>query len=197
MCPVSPYPVSTGRSEFAMVRLASSTAPHASAVSRRSSLLPLLLGAVSPLLPLPAPLLAAPEPAEREVVRSRSGLKYVDFEVGSGPTPRFGQLIRFHFVISRADEGFSKLVTLDSSYKRNAPYLTKHGNGFTCEGLEEALHTMRVGGKRRAIVPPSLGYTSDKGPFPPENRGRTDLFAAVTSGVPLVFDIEVHARALC
>ena len=180
-----------------MVRLVSSrsTAPHVSALSRRSSLVPLLLGAISSLLPQPGPLLAAPTPVERELVRSRTGLKYVDFKEGSGPTPRYGQIIRFHYVVSSANDASDKLLTLDSSYMRDAPYLTKHGNGFTCEGLEEALHTMRVGGRRRAIVPPNLGYTSDKGPFPPDNRGRTDLFAAVTSGKPLVFDIEVSARA--
>eukprot|EP00966_Prymnesium_polylepis_P118948 2749274-Prymnesium_polylepis.1 len=75
--------------------------PRAAALlSRRSqlsALLPLVLGASTPLLPS-APALAAPAPEEREVVRGRGGLKYVDFREGSGPTPRYGQLIRFNYI---------------------------------------------------------------------------------------------------
>ena len=89
---------------------------------------------------------------------------------GSGAPPRFGQLVRFHYVGYIASEDGESLEAYDSSYERNTPYFTKHGNGLTCEGLEEALHTMRPGGRRRVLLPPSLGYSrgsaSDKGPLP-------------------------------
>lgn len=164
-------------------------APHA---TRRASFLPLLLGATSPLLPR---ALQAAQPAipqdQRQVFRSPSGLRFVDFVEGSGPTPRYGQLIRFHYVAQAPDTTFGRLVKFDSTYERKAPYLTKHGNGLTCEGIEEALHTMRAGGRRRVIVPSNLGYTSDKGPMPPNNDGRVGLFQRVTDGEPLVFDLEL------
>ena len=53
-----------------------------------------------------------------------------------GP-PRFGQLIRFHYVGYTATD--DSLEPFDSSYERRTPYFTKHGNGFTVQGLEEAL----------------------------------------------------------
>ena len=86
-------------------------------------------------------------------------LRYVDFGAGSGAPPRFGQLVRFHYVGYIASEDGESLEAYDSSYERNTPYFTKHGNGLTCEGLEEALHTMRPGGRRRVLLPPSLGYS--------------------------------------
>ncbi|EOD04444.1 hypothetical protein EMIHUDRAFT_60569, partial [Emiliania huxleyi CCMP1516] len=85
-----------------------------------------------------------------------SGLRYFDFAEGSGAPPRFGQLIRFHYVGYTATD--DSLEPFDSSYERRTPYFTKHGNGFTVQGLEEALHTMRPGGRRRVILPPKLSY---------------------------------------
>jgi hypothetical protein len=76
-------------------------------------------------------------------------------------------------------------------YDRGAPYFLKHGNGLSVQGIEEALHTMRLGGRRRVILTPELGFTSDKGPLPPEAGGRDKLFAAVADGRPLVFDLEL------
>ena len=156
------------------------------AASRRAAL---LLFSSPALLPLaPSALLAAPDPASGVI--SRTGLKYIDFGSGDGATPRFGQLIRFHYVgyvIASAGNG---LKAFDSSYERKVPYFTKHGNGLTCEGLEEALHSMRPGGRRRVVLPPRLGYTGDKGPLPPGPRGRNQLFDAIGEGETLVFDLE-------
>ena len=131
----------------------------------------------------------------KDIVSTPSGLRYVDFAPGSGAPPRFGQLVRFHYVGYIASEDGESLEAYDSSYERNTPYFTKHGNGLTCEGLEEALHTMRPGGRRRVLLPPSLGYSrgsaSDKGPLPVKATLRDRLFEAVGDGRPLVFDLEL------
>jgi len=116
---------------------------------------------------------------------------YIDFRQGTGPTPRFGQILRFHYVGYAPDTQKRTLSSIDSSYDRQSAYLVKHGNGFTCQGIEEALHTMRVGGRRRVVLPPALGFTADKGPMPPGASARTKLFDAVSSGQPLVFDLEL------
>ena len=141
----------------------------------------------------PAPLHAAtPGPALGSGFQTRSGLQYIDFREGSGVEPRFGQLIRFHYVGYTVNQESSPgLKLFDSSYDRTAPYFTKHGNGLTCQGIEEALHTMRVGGRRRIVLPPTLGYTGDKGPLPPGSGGREQLFASVSKGQSLVFDLEL------
>ena len=139
---------------------------------------------------LPNPTSAASGPIS-DGVRTRSGLMYMDFKEGSGSTPRFGQLLRFHYVGYAPNPQKKTLVSFDSSYDRRSAYLVKHGNGFTCQGIEEALHTMRVGGRRRVVLPPALGYTADKGPMPPGAGARSKLFDAVTAGEPLIFDLEL------
>ena len=125
-------------------------------------------------------------------VRTRSGIEFIDFRLGKGPSPRFGQLVRFHYVLYTLGSQSGELVECDSTYERK-PYFTKHGNGFSCQGLEEAIHTMSVGGRRRVVVPPALSYTSDKGPLPPAAKARKQLFQAVTDGQPVVFDVELVA----
>ena len=161
------------------------------AVARRTLLTP--LAALLPLAALPPlPLLAAdPPPDPSKGVQSGSGLKFIDFRKGAGETPRFGQLIRFHYVAYALAEQQGELNAFDSSYDRNAPYFTKHGNGFTCQGLEEALHSMRPGGRRRVILPPVLGFTGDKGPLPPGPRQRDALFGAIEKQQPLIYDLEL------
>ena len=58
-------------------------------------------------------------------------------------------------------------------------------------GIEEALHTMRPGGRRRIILPANIGFTGDKGPLPPGEKSRDALFGAVGRGESLVFDLEL------
>ena len=178
--------------------------PSAPLPARRAALCllstPLLLQSLAP-----SPLLAAPDPTSG--ITTRSGVKFIDFRKGQGATPRFGQLIRFHYVgyaIANTDQSggggllgglldssSGPLKVFDDSYERNTPYFTKHGNGYTCQGLEEALHTMRVGGRRRVILPPALSFTSDKGPLPPGPRQRETLFSAVEKQQPIIFDVEL------
>ena len=150
-----------------------------------------LFAAVSPAILTPPQALLASEPPVSSGVRTRSGVQFIDFRVGDGPTPRFGQLVRIHYVGYIPGERSGELESFDSSYERTTPYFTKHGNGYTCQGLEEAVHTMRVGGRRRVILPPALGYTGDKGPVPPSSGGRKRLYQAVAAQQPLIFDIEL------
>jgi hypothetical protein len=46
---------------------------------------------------------------------------------------------------------------VDSSYQQNRPAETRIGIKGMIAGFEEGIKTMRVGGKRRVIVPPDLG----------------------------------------
>ncbi|KAL7575881.1 hypothetical protein ACA910_003194 [Epithemia clementina (nom. ined.)] len=109
-----------------------------------------------------------PSPQTLTMFQLPSGLKYLDLETGSGPTPRYGQLC------SIAYKGYIKLPANknDSNPKpqqfdQASGYLIKHGNGRTIPGLDEGLHTLKVGGTRRIIIPPKLGYiTSGLGPLP-------------------------------
>lgn len=58
------------------------------------------------------------------------------------------------------------------------------------KGLKEVLVGMKVGGKRRALIPPSVGYTSDTlQPIPEEFGPRRSLLSHAKE--PLVFEVQL------
>ena len=132
------------------------------------------------LFPSPPQAFAAIPDVPTKGYQTKSGLKYFDAVVGTGIQPKYGtsisctilhiycfeteanlhlihhwtgQLVSFQYTIYYRPNG-GKLETVDSS---NEPFLHKHGNGRICRGIDEAIHTMKVGGRRRAIIPPSIG----------------------------------------
>lgn len=126
---------------------------------------------------------------------TRTGLKYVDFEEGKGLQPKWGDYVRIHYVAYSISPDGSSLQKEDSTYGRygNQGYLIHHGNGEMILGLEEAIHSMRVGGRRRAIIPPKLAYIDfDLGPIPPSTRARRRFaeHIAQTDGT-VVYDLEL------
>jgi len=159
-------------------------------LSRRVALRLLACLPIAPRTLLPA---AAKDEQPSQGYLTESGLRYFDFREGSGATPRWGQLIRLNFVGYTVDVTGAELSKYDSTYDRDQVYFTKHGNGQTIKGLEEAVHTMRPGGRRRVIVPPgTLGFAiGDKGPLPPYGDARDKMFGAIADGLPLVFDVEL------
>lgn len=126
--------------------------------------------------------------------QSRSGLKYFDFSSGDGPTPKWGDFINIQYVAYTISPSGESLVQQDSSYDLGRDgYLVHHGNGQLILGLEEALHSMSVGGRRRAIIPRNLAYfKSDLGPVPSRDSSRRKFSRALSQGDgTVVFDIEV------
>jgi peptidylprolyl isomerase len=102
---------------------------------------------------------------------------FYDFSVGDGLSPEYGQVIRIQwagYVRTAAD---APLVKFDSSIDRNSVMLTKHGSGRLIQGLEAGIHTMKVGGKRRIVLPLRLAYTEKGiyGPIPPQADRRRAL----------------------
>eukprot|EP00527_Entomoneis_sp_CCMP2396_P003668 CAMPEP_0198139148 /NCGR_PEP_ID=MMETSP1443-20131203/2491_1 /TAXON_ID=186043 /ORGANISM="Entomoneis sp., Strain CCMP2396" /LENGTH=296 /DNA_ID=CAMNT_0043801191 /DNA_START=158 /DNA_END=1048 /DNA_ORIENTATION=+ len=106
--------------------------------------------------------------ADLTMFQMPSGLKYLDLEVGTGPTPEYGQLVSLDY------KAFIKLPASKKNanpkpqqFDASSGYLHKHGNGRLIAGFDEGLHTMKLGGTRRIIVPPKLGYVSSGlGPMP-------------------------------
>lgn len=105
-----------------------------------------------------------PAPGGAEVV-TPSGLKYVDEKVGDGPMPQVGQTVTVNYSGKTVSTG----VEFDSSYKRGTPADFQIGVGKVIKGWDEGLMTMRVGGKRKLIVPPDLGYPQGRGRDIPPN----------------------------
>lgn len=106
-------------------------------------------------------------------VTTVSGLKYTDLKVGDGATPRVGQSVQVHYIgwLANGRE-------FNNSYKEGRPAEFSLGAGLI-PGWNEALQTMKVGGKRRIILPPNLAY------------GATGRPPAIPPNETLTFEIEL------
>jgi peptidylprolyl isomerase len=103
-------------------------------------------------------------------ITTPSGLKYTDLKVGDGPSPRLGQTVRVHY-IGWLENGRE----FNNSHKMGSgsPVEFTLGPGLI-PGWNEALPTMKVGGKRKLVIPPKLAYgPSGKPPDIPPNATLT------------------------
>jgi FKBP-type peptidyl-prolyl cis-trans isomerase len=111
-------------------------------------------------------------PTGQEMVTA-SGLKYIDEVIGTGESPSPGKTVVVHYT-GQLENG----TKFDSSLDRGQPFSFPIGMGEVIKGWDEGVMTMKVGGKRRLIIPPELGYGSqDKGTIPPNST--------------LIFDVEL------
>jgi FKBP-type peptidyl-prolyl cis-trans isomerase len=86
--------------------------------------------------------------------RLHSGLLYVERDPGTGETsPREGQEVIVHY-----DGRLLDGTRFDSSYQKGVPYTFRLGTGAVIQGWDEALLTMKKGGKRTLLIPYWLGY---------------------------------------
>ncbi|HEY9812436.1 MAG TPA: FKBP-type peptidyl-prolyl cis-trans isomerase [Candidatus Sericytochromatia bacterium] len=98
-------------------------------------------------------LIAMNTNSEENVVTTDSGLKYVQLKEGDGATPKKGQTVVVHYT-GTLENG----EKFDSSRDRNQPFSFKLGVGQVIKGWDEGLSTMKVGDRRKLIIPPELGY---------------------------------------
>jgi FKBP-type peptidyl-prolyl cis-trans isomerase len=135
---------------------------------------------------------AAPQAGGVQVFKLKSGLQFIDLVEGSGPSPNYGQLCSIQYT------AYLKLPNRPDKQRFDADtYLLKHGNGRLIAGLDEGLHTMKVGGQRRLIIPPKLGFVDDAlGPVPesPFDRMRLNQLLAdmvEQRGGNLIYDVQL------
>jgi FKBP-type peptidyl-prolyl cis-trans isomerase FkpA len=86
-------------------------------------------------------------------ISTPSGLIYVDEVVGNGASPKLRQNVSVHYTGT-----FENGTKFDSSVDRGHPYTFQIGTGAVIKGWDEGIMTMKVGGKRKLIVPPNLAY---------------------------------------
>jgi ketosteroid isomerase-like protein len=97
-------------------------------------------------------------------ITTPSGLKYVDRVVGTGESPKPGQMVTVHYTGT-----FEDGIKFDSSLDRGQPIVFPIGGGRVIKGWDEGLMTMKVGGKRKLIIPPDLAYGASGRPGIPPN----------------------------
>ena len=109
------------------------------------------------------------EPAEPliEQVTTPSGLIYEVIETGTGPVAKAGDMALIHETTRLADG-----TVITDTWSMNHPIRFLLGGNQVIDGMDEAVTGMRVGERRKLIVPPSLSKRSsypENGLFGPED----------------------------
>jgi len=116
--------------------------------------------------------------AQEKEVTTPTGLKYVDHKVGTGQMPKAGNYVVVHYTGTLVDG-----KKFDSSVDRGEPFEFCIGKGQVIKGWDEGVMTMKVGGKRKLIIPPGLGYGA-KGV---SSGGKT----IIPPNATLIFEVEL------
>ena len=100
-----------------------------------------------------------------------SDLEITDLTEGSGDEATSGSTVSVHYVGVAHSTG----EEFDASYNRGAPLDFRLGVGQVISGWDQGVQGMRVGGRRRLVIPPHLGY-GDRGAGGVIKPGETLIF---------------------
>jgi FKBP-type peptidyl-prolyl cis-trans isomerase len=108
------------------------------------------------------------------LTKTATGLRYQDVVTGTGPVAEPGQTAVVHYTGWLTDG-----TKFDSSRDRGQPFSFPLGGGQVIAGWDEGVAGMKVGGRRKLVIPAELGY----GPMgsPP----------VIPPSATLVFDVEL------
>ncbi|VVE87947.1 FKBP-type peptidyl-prolyl cis-trans isomerase [Pandoraea bronchicola] len=107
-------------------------------------------------------------------ITTDSGLQYDDLQVGDGAEATPGKTVTVHYTGWLTDG-----KKFDSSKDRNDPFAFVLGGGMVIRGWDEGVAGMKVGGKRKLIIPAELGY------------GVRGAGGVIPPNATLVFEVEL------
>jgi peptidylprolyl isomerase len=94
-----------------------------------------------------------------------------DLIEGDGDTATAGRTVSAHYVGVAHSSG----EEFDASWNRGAPLDFRLGVGQVIQGWDRGIEGMRVGGRRRLVIPPHLAY-GDRGAGSAIGPGETLIF---------------------
>jgi FKBP-type peptidyl-prolyl cis-trans isomerase len=109
-------------------------------------------------------------------------LQKIELAPGNGAEIKSGQTALVHYTgwLYDAASPENKGKKFDSSVDRNEPFEFPVGAGMVIKGWDEGVVGMKVGSKRRLVIPPEMGYGA---------RGAGG--GLIPGGATLVFDVEL------
>ena len=116
----------------------------------------------------------SPSTSSQGMITTASGLKYEDLAVGAGAEAQTGDDVSVHYT-GWLEDG----TKFDSSLDRGVPFEFTLGRGMVIKGWDEGVAGMKVGGKRRLIIPPDLGY------------GASGAGGVIPPNATLIFEVEL------
>lgn len=111
---------------------------------------------------------------QKQITTTASGLQYQEITEGTGATPQEGQTVVVHYTGTLTNG-----TKFDSSVDRDQPFRFRLGVGQVIKGWDEGLSTMKVGGKRKLIIPAVLAY------------GAQAVGGVIPANSTLHFDVEL------
>ena len=107
-----------------------------------------------------------------------SDLEVTELSEGDGQEATAGSTVSVHYVGVAHSTG----EEFDASYNRGAPLDFRLGVGQVISGWDQGVQGMKVGGRRRLVIPPHLGY-GDRGAGGVIKPGATLVFVVDLLGI--------------
>lgn len=102
------------------------------------------------------------------------GLQITDEVIGTGVEATAGKLVTVDYVGTLTNG-----TKFDSSIDRGTPFTFTLGAGDVIKGWDEGVQGMKIGGKRKLVIPPSLAY------------GDRAVGGVIPANATLVFEVQL------